>query len=514
MTRTPLLRYVALIAVAIGTLSSLRAEKPPALSSLGAEELAGRLKADTATTIRLRTGLEAVRKFVDENEAIFPKSQPKEPRILNREQREAAWNTWKTLLDHFIALDALGDVHESFWKLHGANRTRSFLIANATDAARYRFALEFVDRVDRDSGLRTLLNDPVPELGLAGGTYDSLKLRFLNVGRAGQFAAWESARKTMDTGIDPELNAAIEQDGDVIWRFSKGRGETLTLKNGLRVVKSTGHKAWFPVQAGVSEYMGDTKVHRRHSTLISSNQIAALKQQLEPGDILLCRSEWYLSNIGLPGFWPHAALNIGTSADRRRYFDDPEIHAWLANQGADDFDALLRKIYGTAWTNSAVLSEGHEIRIIEAISEGVSFTPLEHTAGCDSLAVLRPRLSKKDKAAAILRAFQFTGRPYDFNFDFRTDSALVCTELVCKAYESGTGKNGLRFPLVEVLGRPVTPANEMVRLYASQAGTADRQCDFVTFIDGEEKRRRAVEKGEPEFLKSWQRPKWHILLQK
>ncbi len=33
---------------------------------------------------------------------------------------------------------------------------------------------------------------------------------------------------------------------------------------------------------------------------------------MEPGDIIVARQNWYLSNIGLPGFWPHAELYVGT----------------------------------------------------------------------------------------------------------------------------------------------------------------------------------------------------------
>lgn len=479
-----------------------------------AAEAARDLHNQGQATLRYREGLRQVLAHVEASPELFPAQPVTETRLLNREQREAVWTTWKTLLDYLIALDGVSATHAGFWKQPRATREHSFLLANAAHAAGYRFALEFLHRADNDPSFRALLNDPVPELGLPAGTYDRLKLRFLHVARAGEFAAWESARPAFGGDGDSELRRAIEADSAAIWQFGEGRGPQLTVKNGLQILKNTGHQAWFPVQKGVSAFMGDTKVQRRGVTLISKEQIAALKQRLQPGDILLCRSEWYLSNVGLPGFWPHAALYLGTPAQRGRCFDDdPETRAWLQAEGAASFDELLRTRFPQAWTNAVGTDQGHEVRVLEAISEGVSFSALEHTAGCDSLAALRSRLSRRDQAAAILRAFQFAGRPYDFNFDFRTDSALVCTEFVCKSYEPDSGKAGLRFPVKEVLGRPVTPANEMARHFAEQAGTPEAQLDFVTFLDGHERRRRAVERDEAAFRASWQRPKWHILVQ-
>ena len=83
--------------------------------------------------------------------------------------------------------------------------------------------------------------------------------------------------------------------------------------------------AWLPIQAGVSEWMGDTKVYRVNQSLVSEGQIEALKTKLQPGDVLLERREWFLSNIGLPGFWPHAALYIGTAAERQAFLADAEV---------------------------------------------------------------------------------------------------------------------------------------------------------------------------------------------
>ena len=127
--------------------------------------------------------------------------------------------------------------------------------------------------------------------------------------------------------------------------------------------------------------------------------------------------------------------------------------------------------------------------------------------------MIRPRLSKREKAQAVLRAFYYSGRPYDFNFDFQTDAALVCSELIYKAYEAGGGMQGLRFPLTEVMGRKVSTPNGMVRQFDEQAGSRLAQADFVLFLDGYEKEKRAVESTPEEFRASWQRPNWHILIQ-
>lgn len=295
-----------------------------------------------------------------------------------------------------------------------------------------------------------------------------------------------------------------------------GKGHVLTVKNALAVVQKAAFTAWFPVQKNVSQWMGDTKVHRKGTHLISGDQISSLRERLRPGDILFERHEWYLSNMGLPGFWTHAAMYVGTPEERRAYFSDPGTIAWVKGQGTDDGDleALLQQRYPKAYAAGTIpLENGHAPRILEAISEGVSFTSLEHAGASDSIAVLRPRLEKQEKAAALLRAFHYSGRPYDFNFDFETDSSLVCSELVYKTYEPAPGMKGMRFPLSEIMGRKVSTPNSMVRQFDEHYGSGDAQADLVVFLDGFEKEKRAVESTLEQFRKSWRRPNWHILIQ-
>jgi hypothetical protein len=238
--------------------------------------------------------------------------------------------------------------------------------------------------------------------------------------------------------------------------------------------------------------------------------VAALEAVLQPGDLLLARREGYLSNMGIPGFWPHSVLYVGTPEERRRAFADPEVVAWVQARGqADgDFEALLARTHPAAYAQALAADGGASRRALEAISEGVAFTTLDHAAGADHVAALRPRLPAVEKASAILRAFGYTGRPYDFNFDFRTDAALVCSELIYKAYEPGPGRQGLRLPLVEVLGRPVLPPSDIARLFDAELGTPAAQLELVRFLDGRGANGVAVEGDVQAFRGSWRRPKW------
>lgn len=173
-----------------------------------------------------------------------------------------------------------------------------------------------------------------------------------------------------------------------------------------------------------------------------------------------------------------------------------------------DGEAFLRATYPDAYGRSLTGDAGRPRAVLEAVSEGVVFTALEYAAAADALAVLRPRLPPVGKVAALLRAFGDAGRPYDFNFDVRTAAALVCTELVYKAYEPAAGRRGLQLPLLEILGRPVLPANEIVRQFDAAFGSPAAPLELVRFLDGQEHAGVAVERPVDEFRRSWRRPKW------
>ena len=488
----------------------------PVLAHAADNDFQQRVAADLREFGLLRSNLQQAAAFVRSRPDLFNPPRQKKNDLLAREDKLAIWNCWSTVLDSIAGLDNLRREHKKFDLLQNKERRNSsFSIANAAFLAGYRYALEFIALTDNNPALDTILNEPVPELGIPASTFERFKFRFLNVAIASEFAALQVIAKSYGAGPQ-ELHATINEDSRAIWGMGKGKGHAMTLKNALAVVQKTGFSAWFPLQKGVSEWMGDTKVARKHSHLISARQIAEMGKQLQPGDILFERHEWYLSNLGLPGFWTHVALYIGTADERRAYFNTKEVRQWVMEQGAadGDFETLLRQRYPAAYAKSLLPKEEQRpARILEAISEGVAFTSLEFTGASDSIGAVRPLLSGRDKAQAILRAFHYSGRPYDFNFDFQTDSSLVCSELIFKVYEPSNGMKGVRFPVSEVMGRKVSTPNGMVRQFDEQADSAAAQTEFVLFLDGYEKEQRAVESTQEQFRVSWQRPNWHILIQ-
>ncbi|HBC85386.1 MAG TPA: hypothetical protein DCZ94_00375 [Lentisphaeria bacterium] len=478
--------------------------------SLFAEEDIGKLNTEAA---RYRAGVERVQTYLKTQCSELFAGKDVMPR---REQKEMLWNSWKSLLDYYFGLDTIQNSCPDFTSITPtAEQKASFICYYSSFLAEYRLALDFIGLVEKNPMLHKILNDKVPELDIPEGTYSEFKLRFLNPGIASKFAALDSLR--MLYKLDKDASADMETDRKGILDAGRGKGLELTFANALKIIRDESFTAIFPAQYKISEWMGDTKVYRKGKTLISGEQMKELVSVLQPGDILLERREWYLSNVGLPGFWPHAALYIGTPEERAKYFaGDKAVSEWTVKQGeaSGDFEKLIMEKNPDAYKISLTPESNHPRRILEAMSEGVLFTSIEHSTSCDFVAVLRPRLPKIEKARAILDAFHFSGRPYDFDFDFLSDATIVCTELVYKSYEPREGFKGLKFPLVDIGGRKVTPANEMAKQYAEQAGTDQQQTDLVVFYDGSEKDKKAVKSTEDEFKKSWTRPKWHMLTAK
>jgi hypothetical protein len=155
---------------------------------------------------------------------------------------------------------------------------------------------------------------------------------------------------------------------------------------------------------------------------------SALLERARPGDVFVTRHDDALSNLFLPGFWPHAALYLG------------------------------------------------EGRFLESKKDGVRNRPAEETLEVDACVVLRPPLGPAEIATGLARALEHEGKLYDFLFDFRTADRLVCTEVVYRGFH---GIGPVNFRLEEVGARLCLPAESLIDQALACGFTVVATCHFA-----------------------------------
>ena len=499
--------------------------KKRGMLSLSPQELEQKAREDLALIARYDEGLQRTLDYAASRPELFPKDGAD----LTPDQRHELRQIQQSVLDYLRALDATKSYWSGFHHFNlvteHPNHARSYFVGWAAWLVQYRHGLRFIGMTVPNAVMETLLDEAAPGYDIPAKSFGALKYNIIHVEAVARLLGgekyYEALKKTVAElfGGDSTASALLTKL-DAHYQQSKGelkeKAAVQFTYNAFDIARDATFATWFPVQKEAAEWMGDTKVKRLHDELIDLRQVEEMRQKLEPGDILVARHNWYLSNIGLPGFWPHAELYVGDPEALKGYFDDPEVKAWLQKQPAKADNALdhLAKTYPKVWeVYTQRDADNHPRRVIEAISEGVSLTSLEHAAGCDYVGAMRPRQSKLAKLQAIARAFELYGKPYDFNFDFLTDESLVCTELVYKAWEPAEGKQGPKVELVKVMGRTTLPANDLVRQFDEQYGTEQQQLDFVYFLDGREKAKGALVSDLDGFRASWKRPKWDVLQQ-
>lgn len=482
-------------------------------------------QADLAQLERYARGLRELQETVKKHRHVYLRrqSEPYTP-----EQKQLLLSTWAAFFDYFLSTEVIRQRYWSFLKNNVLTEPRKhawgFLLTHGALTTELAHGLTYAELTGGRKQLEVLLDEPAPEYGLPPRAFARFKEKVIHVSTSTQLYTGDGYKEqlrpllvkagALDAPRVPWVLQEMKENSKVARGLLLKRGPTLFAKAAVDLTQDGAQRAFFPVQRSVAEWMGDTRVHRIGQPLIAREQVLSVLKRMEPGDIMVARQNWYLSNIGLPGFWPHAELFVGTPEELSAYFDaDPDVKAWAATLPGKpaSFTRYLATAFPQKWAEyTGKDPHGDPIRIIESISEGVSFTGLEHGMRVDYLGVMRPRLPKVEKARAVLRAFGFQGRPYDFNFDFFSDQSLVCTELVWKSYAPSKDMKGLTVPLVDVAGRRTLPANELVRLFDAEYGREDRQLDFVAFLDGREGEGAAREADASAFRYSYRRAKWDI----
>jgi len=490
---------VLLVGLYLGRIAVVRSgaagDLPSALAHMSGPEIDAQLEADLRQLRSVVAGLEELERDMAVAREQVRVRQLAEGRdyFLPAEDDALRWS-FVTFLSYRTALLRQVTTYSGFEAVADElRRARCFLLGYAAAVTHYRSAVDLVEAYGTRPLERRKLNEAEPSWGLPAGMFDQVSSSVSSerqVELAEEMAAHFEHRRAgwRAAGVWPEAD------------FKWLEGHILSSLEAVRRRRVDSHRRWlglvldkvrsdaytpvYAVQSLVAEWIGDVRIVER-PPFIGEAEIARIRPRLKPGDILLERRSWYASNAFLPGFWPHAALYVGTLEDLER----------LGVSGEPEVVRRLEDYRRPA-------ADGHSQTVIEAVGEGVIFSSLEHSLSADYAAVLRPRLSEAEIARAIATAFRHQGKPYDFEFDFFTADRLVCTELVYRSY-----LDLLHFKLVNVMRRDTLPAIEIVRKYARERGTPGQELDLVLFLDGDPALGRAVEADEQAFIASAERPR-------
>ena len=413
---------------------------------------------------------------------------------------------WRQLVEISFELDLFKRRYRAFYQVNGfvhqKEHAHAFLIAYGAHVAQYRGMALATAKIGKSETVRRILDDADSESNLLQGSFARMQGM---ISRPDEILRLNAGRAYLQI-----MKLRLDQDDPTVVRIESLLGDLdqlilkdafVFVKNPLDVLEHEAGEAWFPIQKGVALGMASVRTVSR-DYFISKADLDAAAEQLLPGDILLTRREWHMTNLGIPGYWTHAALYLSPLKTMNAYFADlPELEGKMPA-------AIIQERFPQVYQElTAINEDGSQAAVIEALRPGVIVQSLYASAQADSLAVLRPKVSKEDRWQAILCALPHHGKPYNYQFDFRTDTALVCSQLVCKAYDD---VEGVTLEPKMSNGRLLLSPNEIARKLDGESTSDVSQLDLALFLDGMAVG-KTIKQGLKEFQNSWSRPKWHII---
>ncbi len=424
-----------------------------------------------------------------------------------KERKEKLEEFWFDYIEKIFKIRMLRNKYRTFFVLDSTETKNlykeAFLNGYYAFTMQHFYTLILSSRV-RDKNMKTFLNQDNRSKGFSIDMFDRLtskltnfsELLRLNMGRL--FYKILKRNDTIEEKIRKDIDGFLKNVDKNMSFYAR-----LIIVKPLNVIEGTLYKLWYPIQKSLAVRVSKIKITLRQNH-INEKLIRKYKNKFKPCDVFLERREWCMTNIGIPGFWTHSALYLGTLEELDVFFRG--IKKLKGMKFSEYLEINFPKIYKDFNKKD---EHGFNLSTLEAIKDGVIFTSLEYTASVDSLVVLRVKqLSKEQRLEIILNAFKYHGTPYDFNFSFAREDGLLCSELVYKSFQEVLDL-GLDFTYIN--GEPIITPNMFAKKFANEYHKKNSKFKLVLFLDGDEKEKIAHKKGEKEFLETWERPSWHVV---
>lgn len=341
-------------------------------------------------------------------------------------------------------LQCLEELSHGRWSHRGSDDLKGFAVAYAAACLLVRAASYLINLTENAPITRKKLDEPEPRYHLEAKTFTEVYSSLTSPRRWwGFFDAsvfYKKHRKAIfdlqsDTSIAPVIALLKAEEGLIDLR----RDDLLRKRLGYRIHSflRRNHSVYRKTMFSLFQLSGCSIAELKQPFVkpagegkrVDDGVRARLEEFLKPGDVLVTRHEDALSNLFLPGFWPHAAFYIGSNEQREA----------LGVASSVDIDK--------------------DVRFLESKRDGVLLRPANDTLQVDTFVVLRPTFTAEQIAEAIDRGLTHTGKLYDFIFDFTASDRLACTELVYRSYH---GVGPVKIELQQHAGRHCLSAEDLI----------------------------------------------------
>ncbi len=202
-------------------------------------------------------------------------------------------------------------------------RSIYFLLGYSTALCLVDAACILRDETHSRPVVRRKLNQPIPNCGIPGGAYDTIQRSLMSTRHAWplyhareyfQRHQDELARVAREQQVEDLLAAIVRLSPCVdisMTRFARYSLRTRGDQWVRGIGRSLFGRAVYGLQKFASELMADVSVQPAHVPTIPAEIQRELAAHIQPGDVLVVRKEFAVTNYFLPGYWPHAALLSG-----------------------------------------------------------------------------------------------------------------------------------------------------------------------------------------------------------
>lgn len=311
--------------------------------------------------------------------------------------------------------------------LADGDRIDSILIAMAAALTLFDNSQFMQQQFSDDRVLRGKLNEAYPEEGVGRNFYADSVLRANSLAyratMSGAIRFFQNNHQAIAQHVavaGPGIRALYDfvdkspvrsrSGGDDVFRMITDQVGVLVGRSAAESFKQAG-KLKFLTSKVVGNTMG--LVRWRAGKLKGDREmLAVMAETLQPGDILLEKTPFALTDKTIPGHFGHVAVYVGTVAQLRA-------------MGALELPVVRKHL--------KAIESGHVV--LEALRGGVVLNTLEHFMNVDDVAVLRaPNQTPDAIKNSVGLALSNFGKRYDFAFDVNTTETIVCSELAYVSY--------------------------------------------------------------------------------